>query len=299
MNQRSKAYIKLITAMLIWGSVGLFAKMIPMESAQIVLGRVLLGGIVLGIVYAVSGEKSSFAQLKKNIPVLALSGAAMGFNWIALFEAYKFTTVSLSTIAYYCAPIVVMAVSPFFLKERITKTKAIGILAAMAGLLCITGELDGGSDPKRGFLFGLLAAVLYASVTLLNKKASGISGMEITLMQLIAAGTVILPYAVISNQSGWAMPPLSGIAALLVIGIVHTGFALYLYFSSIQQLPGQTVALCSYIDPCSALVFSALFLGERMAVKDFAGAALILGGALYGELAQNRKGKTELETKDY
>lgn len=299
MNQRSKAYIKLITAMLIWGSVGLFAKMIPMESAQIVLGRVLLGGIVLGIVYAVSGEKSSFAQLKKNIPVLTLSGAAMGFNWIALFEAYKFTTVSLSTIAYYCAPIVVMAVSPFFLKEKITKTKAIGILAAMAGLLCITGELDGGSNPKRGFLFGLLAAVLYASVTLLNKKASGISGMEITLMQLIAAGIVILPYAVISNQSGWAMPPLSGIAALLVIGIVHTGFALYLYFSSIQQLPGQTVALCSYIDPFSALVFSALFLGERMAVKDFAGAALILGGALYGELAQNRKGKTELETKDY
>ena len=120
--------------MLIWGSVGLFAKMIPMESAQIVLGRVVLGGIVLGIVYALSREKSSRTLLKKNIPVLALSGAAMGFNWIALFEAYKFTTVSLSTIAYYCAPIVVMAASPFFLKERITKTKALGILAAMAGL---------------------------------------------------------------------------------------------------------------------------------------------------------------------
>ena len=271
--------------MLIWGSVGLFAKMIPMESAQIVLGRVVLGGIVLGIVYALSREKSSRTLLKKNIPVLALSGAAMGFNWIALFEAYKFTTVSLSTIAYYCAPIVVMAASPFFLKERITKTKALGILAAMAGLLFITGGLDGGSDPKRGFLFGLLAAVLYASVT----------GMEITLMQLFAAGIVILPYAVITNQSGWTMPPLSGVLALLIIGIIHTGFALFLYFSSIQQLPGQTVALLSYIDPCSALLFSAVFLGERMAVKDFAGAALILGGALYGELVQNRKGKTKFE----
>lgn len=298
MNRRLKAYIELVTAMLIWGSVGLFAKMIPMESAQIVLGRVLLGGVVLGVVYAFNKEKSSFAMVKKNISVLALSGAAMGFNWIALFEAYKYTTVSLSTIAYYCAPIVVMAASPLFLKEKITKTKAIGILAAMAGLLCITGQLDGGMDPKKGFLFGLLAAVLYASVTLLNKKASGISGMEITLMQLFAAGIVILPYAVLTNQSGWAVPPLSGVLALLVIGVIHTGFALYLYFSSIQQLPGQTVALCSYIDPCSALVFSALFLGERMAAKDFIGAALILGGALYGELVPNRKGKREFEEKD-
>ncbi len=115
------------------------------------MGRVVLGGIVLGIVYALSREKSSRTLLKKNSPVLALSGAAMGFNWIALFEAYKFTTVSLSTIAYYCAPIVVMAASPFFLKERITKTKALGILAAMAGLLFITGGLAGGSDPKRDF----------------------------------------------------------------------------------------------------------------------------------------------------
>lgn len=299
MNQSRKAYIKIITAMLIWGSVGLFAKMIPMESAQIVLGRVVLGGIVLGFVYAFSREKSSFEKLKKNIPVLALSGAAMGFNWIALFEAYKYTTLSLSTIAYYCAPIVVMAASPFFLKEKITKPKFLGISAAMAGLICITGNLSGGSDPEKGFLFGLLAAVLYASVTLLNKKASGISGMEITLMQLIAAGIVILPYAVITNECGWALPGTRGIAALLIIGIVHTGFALYLYFSAIQALPGQTAALCSYMDPCSALVFSAIFLGERLAVRDFVGAALILGGALYGELGARGKGKMEVEEKDH
>lgn len=295
MNQTSKAYIKLVIAMLIWGSVGIFGKMIPMESAQIVLGRVVLGAVVLGAVYAFSREKSSWHLLKKNLPILALSGAAMGFNWIALFEAYKYTTVSLSTIAYYCAPIVVMAASPFFLKEKITKTKAVGILAAMAGLVCITGNLSGGSDPAKGFLFGLLAAVLYASVTLLNKKASGISGMEITLMQLAAAGIVILPYAVITNESGWTLPPFEGTMALLIIGIVHTGFALYLYFSSIQQLPGQTVALCSYIDPCSALIFSAIFLGERLGLMDFAGAVLILGGALYGELAGNRKGKSQFE----
>ncbi len=284
MNEKRIAYIKIILAMLIWGSLGIFASNIPLESSQIVLGRICLGGLFLLVVFILKGIKSPRENLKKALPVLLVSGCLMGFNWVFLFEAYRYTSVSIATIAYYMAPIIVMAASPFVLKERITFPKFVGIALAMVGIVLTAGELGGGVNPLKGFIYGLAAAFLYACVTLLNKKVSGISGIEITLLQLLGAGVVILPYALLTNTSGWEVPGGLGIICLIIIGIVHTGIALYLYFSAIQQLPGQTVALCSYIDPGSALVFSAVFLGDRLGFIEIIGAIMILGGAAFGEM---------------
>ncbi|MEF9922000.1 MAG: DMT family transporter [Anaerovoracaceae bacterium] len=288
-KEKYKAYAKVIMAMIIWGTLGIFVKQINLESSQIVLGRIFLGGLFLGIILLFTKTRSPKANLKKYAPYLILSGCAMGFNWALLFESYRYTTVSLATIAYYCAPIVVMIASPFILKEKITKKKVIGIATAMVGLLCISGNLEGGVDPVKGFAYGLMAAILYASITLINKRVSGISGIEITLIQLVSAGVVMLPYSIITNDSGWQLPHGFGLVCLIVIGIIHTGIALYFYFSAVQELPGQSIALCSYIDPAAAFFFSAIFLGERLGVMELVGAALILGGAAYGEITLKKK----------
>lgn len=66
--------------------------------------------------------------------------------------------------------------------------------------------------------------------------------------------------------------------------MVNTGLAYYLYFSAMQQLPGQTVALLCYIDPLTALLLSAVFLHEHLLPLQIAGAVLILGGACLGEM---------------
>lgn len=292
---KQKAYIKLVFAMIIWGTLGPLVKQIPLASGEIVLARVILGLATLGIIYFASGgcragNTADRYAVRKDIAILFVSGAVMGFNWVFLFEAYKYTTVSMATVSYYCAPVIITALSPLVLGEKLTASRIAGIAAATAGMFMITGSLQGGSQPLKGVLFGLLAALFYACVTLLNKQLKGgFTGIQITIVQLFAAGIVVAPYAVINHEGAWVMPQGAGLVCLIIVGVVHTGIVLHIYFSSMQILPGQSVAMCSYIDPVSSLLIAAIALGERMSVIQIIGAFLIIGGAAFGELYQKKE----------
>lgn len=292
---KQKAYIKLVFAMIIWGTLGPLVKQIPLASGEIVLARVILGLATLGIIYFASGgyragNTADRYAVRKDIAILFVSGAVMGFNWVFLFEAYKYTTVSMATVSYYCAPVIITVLSPLVLGEKLTAARIAGIAAAMAGMFMITGSLSGGSQPLKGVLFGLLAALFYACVTILNKQLKGgFTGIQITIVQLFAAGIVVAPYAVINHEGAWVMPHGAGLVCLVIIGVLHTGIVLHLYFSSMQVLPGQSVAMCSYIDPVSSLLIAAIALGERMSVIQIIGAFLIIGGAAFGELYQKKE----------
>ena len=291
---KKKAYIRLVLAMIIWGTLGPLVKQIPLASGEIVLARVILGFVTLAVIYFVSGEYrtggiTDRAAARRDIAILFISGAVMGFNWVFLFEAYKYTTVSMATVSYYCAPVIITVLSPLVLGEKLTAARIAGIAAAMAGMFMITGSLSGGSQPLKGVLFGLLAALFYACVTILNKQLKGgFTGIQITIVQLFAAGIVVAPYAVINHEGAWVMPQGAGLVCLIIVG-VHTGIVLHLYFSSMQILPGQSVAMCSYIDPVSSLLIAAIALGERMSVIQIIGAFLIIGGAAFGELYRKKE----------
>ena len=237
-----------------------------------------------------TGGITDRAAARRDIAILFISGAVMGFNWVFLFEAYKYTTVSMATVSYYCAPVIITVLSPLVLGEKLTVARIAGIAAAMAGMFMITGSLSGGSQPLKGVLFGLLAALFYACVTILNKQLKGgFTGIQITIVQLFAAGIVVAPYAVINHEGAWVMPQGAGLVCLIIVGVVHTGIVLHLYFSSMQILPGQSVAMCSYIDPVSSLLIAAIALGERMSVIQIIGAFLIIGGAAFGELYRKKE----------
>ena len=281
--------------MIIWGTLGPLVKQIPLASGEIVLARVILGLATLGIIYFASGgcragNTADRYAVRKDIAILFVSGAVMGFNWVFLFEAYKYTTVSMATVSYYCAPVIITALSPLVLGEKLTASRIAGIAAATAGMFMITGSLQGGSQPLKGVLFGLLAALFYACVTILNKQLKGgFTGIQITIVQLCAAGIVVAPYAVINHEGAWVMPQGAGLVCLIIVGVVHTGIVLHLYFSSMQILPGQSVAMCSYIDPVSSLLIAAAVLSERMSIVQIIGAVLIIGGAAFGELYRKKE----------
>ncbi len=279
-----KALLKNITAMVIFGTIGLFVRAAALPSGELALLRTLLGSGFLLAVMAAGRRRPNRAALRKNLPKLLLSGLLMGFNWVALFEAYRYTTVSVSTLLYYCAPAVVLLLSPLLLHEKLQWPKAAGVAAAMAGMVLVNGGLAGGADPLRGALCAGAAALLYAGVILLNKLVHGLSGLETTLVQLLAAAVVLLVYDLAALRGQWVLPQDASLWGTLAIGLFHTGFAYLLYFSSIGGLGAQSVALVSYADPLVALLLSALLLGERMTGWQMLGAALILGGALFGEL---------------
>ncbi len=286
MTNKANNLYRLIISMCIFGTIGILRKFLPLSSTLIALCRAAIGSVFLICVVLLRREKLVWCEIKKNLLWLSLSGAAIGFNWIFLFEAYNYTTVTTATLCYYMAPTIAVVASHFLFKEYLTVKKGICVLVAFLGMVLVSGAA-GGEIPTvselKGVLFGLAAAVLYGSVILLNKKIAVGSPYVKTLFQLAVAGLVLLPYtALTENLSSVTFSP-SVILLLAVAGIVHTGFAYTLYFGSIPHLKTQTVALLSYIDPILAIVLSAVILHEPMGVKEIIGSVLILGAAYISE----------------
>ena len=284
--------IKLITSMLIFGSIGIFVHYIPLPSGLIALVRAILGVAFLLSVILLRRKTISFSAIRKNLALLCISGAAIGFNWILLFESYRFTSVAISTLCYYMAPLIVIALSPVVLKESLSIKKCVCLLTAIGGMVLISGigssELTGIGEAK-GVLLGLGAAILYASVMLMNKHITGISAFDKTVMQLTVAALVLIPYNIMTVDWSTIRLTMSAVGHLAVVGIVHTGFAYYLYFGSMDHMSGQSIAIFSYIDPVFAVLASILLLQEPFSWINALGAALIIGSALIAELPA-RKG---------
>lgn len=273
--------------MVLFGTIGLFVRNIALPSSVISLSRGICGVIFLLVVLAIKRTRPSIAAVRSNLLWLCISGVALGFNWVFLFESYRYTTVATSTLCYYMAPMLIILVSPLVLKERLTVRKLLCVIAALIGMVCISGVLDHGvptTGELKGILFGLAAAVLYACVVLVNKQMRGITAYERTIMQLGISAVVMLPYCLLTESvSSMSVTPRS-VIMLLIVGAVHTGVAYVLYFGAMDCVPAQTAAIISYIDPVVALLISVAVLGEKLNAVGWIGAALILGAALISEL---------------
>ena len=281
-----KATWMLVTAMLIFGTLGLFVRNVPVSSGELALYRAILATGMIGLFLLVTRQPVPFAAIKKEVPLLLFSGAAMGLNWILLFEAYQYTTVSVATLSYYFAPVIVTVVSPFLFREKLSLRQMICFVMSTVGIVMITatGDLSAGSNNLVGIAFGLGAAVLYATVILLNKFIKGVAGLHRTFLQFLAAIVVLIPYVMLTG--GYHLDRLDGLGwgCRLIVGIVHTGIAYCLYFSSLKDLSGQQAAILSYIDPLVAVVISVTLLGEAITLPQIVGGALILGFTLLNEM---------------
>ncbi len=276
----------LITSMTIFGTLGLFVRNIPVSSGELALYRAVLAALLIAVFLLLTKQRIPFSRIKKEVPLLLASGIAMGINWILLFEAYKYTTVSVATLSYYFAPVIVTVVCPVLFQEKLTGKQILCFVMSTVGLVLITGigEVGSGSD-FVGILFGLGAAVFYATVILLNKFIKNVEGIHRTFLQFLAAIVILVPYVILT--SGVTLGCLDGIGwtNLLIVGLVHTGVTYCLYFSSLKELPGQKAAILSYIDPLVAVLISVTVLGEAMTLWQVIGGMLILGFTLWNEIA--------------
>ena len=279
------AKLKMLISMAAFGTLSLFIRHIPLTSAEVALFRAVIALACLLALKGIKKEPLPLRGLRRDLPLLFLSGAAMGFNWIFLFEAYKYTTVSVATLSYYFAPILVTAACPVLFKERLTKKQIACFIGATAGLALVVnpGALSG-SDPARGVLFGLAAATLYAAVILLNKKIRRVSGLDRTLLQFAAAALVLLPYILLTTGIHLENMDATGWLCLAAVGALHSGAAYVLYFSALAALPGQESAILSYVDPLVAVLISLTVLAEPLAPVQLVGGAMILAFTLANEL---------------
>ena len=290
-----------VLSMIIFGTIGIFRRYIPLPSGLIAFSRGLIGMLFLLVLVAVRGIRLSGENIRSNAWRLLLSGIFLGFNWILLFEAYRYTSVAIATLCYYMAPILVVLVSPLLFGESLGIRKILCVLIALAGMVLVSGVADSGlaeGENLKGILLGLGAAVLYASVVLMNKTIAGVTSYEKTIVQLGTAAAVILPYTLLTESVSLQAFSPRAILCLLLVGIVHTGIAYALYFGAVSNMKAQTAALFSYLDPVVAILLSAVLLNEPMTVLVCVGAVMVLGAALMCEVEPGRKQKESIKEQE-
>lgn len=273
---------KYLLALLLFGSNGVVASRIGMSSYEIVLLRSLLGGALLTALFFLSGNRLRFRERRRDVLWISVSGMAMAADWLFLFEAYAQIGVSLGMLINYTGPAMVIALSPAVLREKISFSKVIALILAMAGVLLISGKAVISGIRFSGLICAVLSALSYAVMVLANKKATTVTGIQNATLQLVVTALTVTLYALIrgvrlTSVSGSWLP-------ILWLGLVNTGLGCFFYFSSIGKLPAQSVAVCGYIEPLSAVLLSATFLKETLSPVQWLGAALIVGGALFGEV---------------
>ena len=277
------SYLKYIFALLLFGSNGIVASLIHLSSYEIVLLRTLIGSLLLIAIFFIAREKLTFYKYKTQSIFLAVSGIAMGTSWIFLYEAYDEIGVSLASLAYYCGPVIVMILSPILFGEKLTKLKVCSFLVVLVGIFLVNGTAFENGVSVWGLACGLLSAVCYSLMVMFNKKANDITGLENSMLQLFVAFLTVAIF--VGIKQGYRMEiDTQSIIPILVLGLLNTGIGCYFYFSSIGKLPVQTVAICGYLEPLSAVVFSVIFLKETMLPIQIIGAVLIIGGAIPGEI---------------
>lgn len=278
--EQTKSYFKYILALLLFGSNGVVASHIALTSYEIVWLRTLIGSLFLIVLFLLSKGRFTFVQKKKDFLFLAISGAAMGISWMFLYEAYQQIGVSLSSLLYYCGPVIVMVLSPILFREKLTASKITGFLLVLVGVVLVNGRIAESGESKWGLFCGVMSAVMYVFMIICNKKASRIIGMENSTVQLTISFLTVavivgvrqgIVFEIVAENWLW----------ILFLGLINTGIGCYFYFSSIGALPVQTVAICGYLEPLSAVLFSVFLLDESMSLLQILGAALIIGGALF------------------
>ena len=297
-----KATKKYLLSLILFGSNGIVASLIDLPSVFIVLARVSLGAAALAAAVLLSRSARKNLQTPKHprqAARLYISGAALGAAWLFLFESYRYIGVSVASLLYYCGPVIVMALSPMVFKTHLTTVKVTGFAAVVLGAFLVVGQGLGEGIAPLGLFLGGMSAVCYAVMVIFSKKVDKIDGVESSAVQLLGGLSAVVVYMAASAFAGTLSLPSAAqlahlnVAAVACIGLANTGFCCYLYFSSMGSLPVTRVAVCGYLEPLSAVVLSALLLGEPMTFANVLGACLILGGAIWSELGDRLRVREE------
>ncbi|MGM0954599.1 MAG: DMT family transporter [Bacillota bacterium] len=285
-----KSSIQFILSMIIFGTIGLIVRYIDLSSSETAFLSSSIGFLFLTLVFINKRKSFSWHKIKSCALFLFLSGIALGGNWIFLYQSYEYTTLTNATLGYYFAPVFVMLLSPVFLKEKLSFKKVICIFIAVLGMVFIVGNgvSASGREDLIGIILGLIAAAFYAALMLLNKFIKEMNRLEVTIIQLLVTALILLPYVLITEGLNMLSVSSSSIPFIIFLGIINTGIGFWLFFSGMEKLKGQSIAVLSYVDPFVAILISGLILQEQFTLLQIIGGILLLGSTFASELRFRR-----------
>lgn len=281
-----------ILSMLIFSTIGIIRRYIPLSSDFISFVRGILGSICVILFILLTKKKLDKGGIKNNLILLIVSGVCIGLNWVFLFESYNYTSVATGTLCNYMCPIIVIIFSPLILKEKLNIINVICVIVSLIGMVFVSGILETGFNDKNtliGVCLGLLSAVLYAAVIFLNKKMSTVDAYSKTFIQLLSIAVVMFFYTLFNSGFSSIKLDFKIAILLIVIGVIYTGIVYVLYFSGMKDMSAQSIAILSIIDPMLAVILSSIILSEPLSILTIIGAVLILSATVISEVSDHRK----------
>ena len=275
--------IKYITAVVLYGTIGLFLRYVSLPSEIVAMCRGIIGSGFILLYLKARHQRMNPAAVRKNLKWLVIAGICLGLNWIFLFAAYMKTTVAVASLCNYMAPMIVILIAPLVLHEKLDKRKMPCVLAAFIGIILVSGVWNGSHGDLTGVVMGLAAAVCFVVIVICNRKLRDIDALDRSVIQLAISAATIFPYVLMKNYGTHLAINARSVLIILMLGLIHTGVAYCMYFSGMGSLPVQTVAILGYLEPVVSVLCSALFLHESMGAAGWIGAVLIIGAAVVSE----------------
>ena len=268
---KKQAIISINIAVLLFGLAGLFARWIHLPAICITFGRVLFSSIALGLYSLI--RRQSLRTAKKDAALLLFAGAILALHWWAFLESIQLSTVAIGTITFSAFPLFVTFLEPLIFHQKLEKRNVAATVIILSGVMITVPEFSLENQMFLGILVGMVSALSYAVLTIINKSlANKISSTVTAFYEQATAAVVLLPFMFRVS----AQPSASDIAMLLFLGVITTALAHTLFISSLETLPAQLAGVCSSMETVYSILFALLLLGEIPTIREIAGAVIIV-----------------------
>ncbi|HDL7479688.1 TPA: DMT family transporter [Yersinia enterocolitica] len=299
MKIKTRGVVEMIAAMLISGTVGWPVIASGQPAVTVVFWRCVFGAFAMLIACVMLGLLKRGALTRQHIAIAIIGGITLVLNWVLLFGAYSYASISVATVTYHTQPFMLVGLGVLFFGEKLTANVLGWLLVAFGGMLFIIigqqGAITVGSDYLIGVVMALGAAFMYAVTAAIIKRLKGLPPHLIVLIQLLVGAILLAPFV------RWSDFPLPGSTwgLLLIIGVIHTGLMSSLLYGAIQKIPTSLVGALSFIYPVVAIFVDWLVFGHRLSVMQMVGASAILLAAAGMNFGWKLAGNRLRESKKY
>ena len=275
-----RGLVSVHAAVLLFGIVGLFAKLVDLPSVIIVLGRVLFSSLFLLGYLLVRKQKIRLEGRGDYLRMIA-AGVVLAVHWSSFMQAIQSSTVAVGTLTFSTFPLFVTFLEPYLFREKLKASDVACAVIMLVGVVLIVPEFHLENSMTQGVLWGLLSALTYAVLSLMNRKFSGkYPAAVVSFYEQACASVVLLPSLFVLRPEITA----KDVAVLVMLGVVFTALAHSLFIIGLRTVKVQTAGIISGLESVYGIAAALLFLGEVPGIREIAGGVIILGVVFYSTM---------------
>lgn len=210
--------------------------------------------------------------------IIALFGSLL--SSLTLYMSYQWINPGVSTAIHFTYPIILLLLSRMIYKDKITHSMKVSFILSSLGVVLIAGI--GSVNSLTGILLSLLSAFAYAFYLLFNDKWKLVDVNNMVFLFYVSLFSTLV--MLIAYPLGFDIrfnQPLKNYFLMFIITILTSYVGLIFTKEGIKILGSKLTSLISTTEPISAILFSAIILGEVISISTIAGTLLIISSIFF------------------